>query len=179
MAYRLTNLLNREVLGVYADQIFREEVLFDVHENSRPVIVKLPFGGPNDGPTEVTLLKGDRILIKRAGSLFVIKRGYDKLLHGKRVLVVEDVLTTGGSVRKVVEAVRQAGGEVVGGGAICNRGRVTAEDVGGVPELFATINPEMESFPEDEFSLGAQGVPVNTDVGKGRDFLARKAAPAG
>ena len=45
---------------------------------------------------------------KNNGS-FVIKRGYDKLIFGKNVLVVEDVVTTGGSVRKVIETTRAAG----------------------------------------------------------------------
>src|SRR3990167_9525772 len=56
------------------------------------------------------------------GDNFVIKRGYDKLIAGKNVLVVEDVLTTGGSVRKVIEAVRALGGNVIGLGALCDRG---------------------------------------------------------
>ena len=37
----------------------------------------------------------------------------DESLHGKRVVIVEDVTTTGGSALKAVEAVREAGGEVV------------------------------------------------------------------
>ena len=42
-----------------------------------------------------------------------LRRGYDRLVAGRRVLVVEDVLNTGGSVRDAVAAVRAAGGEVV------------------------------------------------------------------
>ena len=53
---------------------------------------------------------------------FVIKRGYDKLIEGKNVLVVEDTLTTGGSVKKVIKVTRCAGGNVVGLGVLCNRG---------------------------------------------------------
>src|ERR1700734_2304052 len=34
---------------------------------------------------------------------FVVKRGYDQLISGKRVLIVEDTVTTGGSMRKVVD----------------------------------------------------------------------------
>lgn len=60
------------------------------------------------------------------GNKFVIKRGYDKLVFGKSVLIVEDILNTGGSVRKVVEAVRRTGGRVVAVAAfLCNRGCVT------------------------------------------------------
>ncbi|GIV93108.1 MAG: orotate phosphoribosyltransferase [Chloroflexus sp.] len=44
------------------------------------------------------------------GKRRVFRRGYDAHIAGKRVLVVEDVITTGGSVRLVVEAVTAAGG---------------------------------------------------------------------
>ncbi len=104
---------------------------------------------------------------------FVIKRGYDKLVAGKRVLVVEDILTTGGSVKKVVACVRELGGEIVGVGALCNRGGVSAEDL-DVPELFSLVDITLESWPEDECPLCARDVPINTDVGKGREFLQRK-----
>jgi orotate phosphoribosyltransferase len=43
----------------------------------------------------------------------VFKRGYDALVAGKRVLVVEDLTTTGASVKKVVDRVMEAGGKVV------------------------------------------------------------------
>ena len=46
----------------------------------------------------------------------VFTRGYDKLVKGKNVLVIEDLTTTGGSVRKVVDSVKAVGGNVV---AVC------------------------------------------------------------
>lgn len=106
---------------------------------------------------------------------FAFHRGYDKLVTGKKVLVVEDVLTTGGSVKKVVEAVRAIGGKVIGVGAICNRGGVTAQDIGDVPELFSLVNIELKTWDEVDCPLCAQGVSINTEVGKGKDYLARKA----
>ena len=109
---------------------------------------------------------------------FVIKRGYDKLVKGKRVLVVEDILNTGGSVRKVVEAVRLIGGDVIGLGALCNRGGVTPKDVGDVPRLITLANVSMDSWAEGECPMCAGHIPINTDVGKGREFLARQKAKA-
>lgn len=107
---------------------------------------------------------------------FIIKRGYDKLLAGKRVLVVEDLMTTGGSVKKVVEAARAAGAEVVGVGVLCNRGGVVAEQIGSPQELFALVNVDMESWEEADCELCKANIPVNTDVGHGKAFLARKGA---
>jgi orotate phosphoribosyltransferase len=102
----------------------------------------------------------------------VFRRGYDALVAGKRVLVVEDILTTGGSVRLVVEAVAACGGTVLGVGALCNRGGVRAEDI-GAPELFTLSEVPLASFAAEECPLCREGVPINTRVGKGAAFLGR------
>ena len=115
---------------------------------------------------------------KQADETFSIKRGYDKLVRGQIVLVVEDVLTTGASARGVVEAVRACGGTVIGVSAICNRGRVTAAMLGDVRRLVSLVELHMESWPEEECPLCQQGVPINIELGKGREFLARKAQQA-
>ncbi|MDO8649758.1 MAG: phosphoribosyltransferase family protein [Candidatus Berkelbacteria bacterium] len=105
---------------------------------------------------------------------FVVKRGSDKLIPGKNVLVVEDILTTGGSAKKVVEATRALGGNIVGLGVLCNRGGITSQDVADVPKLDALVSVKLDSWDEADCPLCASGVPVNTDVGKGREFLACK-----
>ncbi|HEU5228178.1 MAG TPA: phosphoribosyltransferase, partial [Ktedonobacteraceae bacterium] len=88
-------------------------------------------------------------------------------------LVVEDVLTTGGSVRQVIELVRQHDGNVVGLSALCNRGNVQSADVGGVP-LQSVIAITLETFTEAECPFCQQQAPINTELGKGRAFLAKK-----
>ena len=110
------------------------------------------------------------------GDAFVIKRGYDKIVAGKNVLVVEDVLTTGGSAKKVVEATRALGGNIIGLDVLCNRGGITPQDVADPPKLFALINVKLDAWDEADCPLCAQNVPINTDIGKGREFLARKKA---
>jgi len=110
---------------------------------------------------------------KNNGS-FVIKRGYDKLIFGKNVLVVEDVVTTGGSVRKVIETTRAAGGKVIGLGVICNRGSVTPQDVADIPKFIALVHLNLDMWDETTCPLCKHNVPINMDVGKGREFVARK-----
>lgn len=97
------------------------------------------------------------------------KRGYDKLIPGKKVLVVEDILTTGGSVKKVIDAVKILGGNVIGCGALVNRGNVKDSDVGA--KITPLINVNLESWDESECPLCKSGVPINVDVGKGREYL--------
>ncbi len=106
---------------------------------------------------------------------FIIKRGYDKLISNKRILVVEDVLTTGNSVKGVIEATRAIHGDVVGLGILVNRGGITPKDV-DVPKLISLVNLELNTYSEANCPLCAQGVPINIEVGHGKEYLERKKA---
>lgn len=111
---------------------------------------------------------------KSEGGGFEIKRGQDKFIKGKKVLVVEDILNTGGSVKKVVETVEEKGGEVVGVGALCNRGNVTHEQIGNVPELKVLMNVSLEAYYEADCPHCKNEIPINISVGKGADYLKKK-----
>ncbi len=109
---------------------------------------------------------------------FFFGRGYDKFIPGRNILIVEDLLTTGGSVRQVVETVRRYGGNVVGISVLCNRGNVQPQDVGNVP-IHALITLALETYSEEECPFCKQQVPINTELGKGRAYLAKKAGRQG
>ena len=87
--------------------------------------------------------------------------------------MVEDVLTTGGSARQVIELVRRHGGNVIGLSALCNRGNVQAADVGDVA-IHTLVTIALETYAEEDCPFCRQQVPINTELGKGRAFLARK-----
>ncbi len=107
---------------------------------------------------------------------FILKDRYDQIVKDKNVLVVEDLTTTGGSIKKVVEAVRGAAGIVVGAIAIVNRGGVTKDEVGNPDEFQALVSLHLESWEAAECELCKKGIPVNTDIGHGREFAAQKKA---
>jgi orotate phosphoribosyltransferase len=81
-------------------------------------------------------------------------RGF-RVTPGERTLVVDDVLTTGGSIREVLEAVRAAEGEPIGVGMLVDRtsGRVDF----GLP-FFACLTLELPSYDPSECPLCAQQV---------------------
>jgi len=108
-----------------------------------------------------------------ADKQFFFNRGYDTYIPGKNILVVEDVLTTGGSARQVIELVRRHGGNVIGLSALCNRGNVQPADVGHVA-VHALVTIALETYTEEDCPFCRQQVPINTALGKGRAFLARK-----
>lgn len=107
---------------------------------------------------------------------FVVRRGYDRIISGKNVIVVEDLLTTGGSVQKTIEAARTGGANIVGVTAICNRGDVTAAMIGNPPNFKPLLNVHLESWEEKDCPMCARGVPVSIAVGHGKEFLAKKLA---
>lgn len=104
----------------------------------------------------------------------VFTRGYDKLVAGKNVLVVEDLTTTGGSVAKVVNSVKNAGGNVVMVCVMVNRDpeKVTSEVIGAPFSSLATL--KAEAWDEADCKLCKTGVPINTTVGHGRKYLEAK-----
>ena len=104
---------------------------------------------------------------------FFFGRGYDKYIPGKNVLIAEDILTTGGSVRQVVELVRRQGGNVVGITALCNRGNVQPDAVGGVP-IRSLIAIDLDTYEPEDCPFCRNNVPINTELGKGRAFLAKQ-----
>lgn len=104
---------------------------------------------------------------------FLFTRGYNKYIPNKNILVVEDILSTGSSVRQVVELVRQHNGNIIGVSALCNRGNVQPHDIGDVP-LNALIEIDLQTYATEECPLCVSDVPINTALGKGRAFLEKK-----
>ena len=100
----------------------------------------------------------------------MLKRGYDRLVAGRQVLVVDDVINTGFSIRGIIDAVRASDGTVETAGSVCNRGALTPAQV-GVEELITLTEITLDSWPRDHCRLCAQGVPVNTAYAHGADYV--------
>jgi len=104
----------------------------------------------------------------------IFTRGYDEYIKdGKRVLVVEDIITTGGSILKSIKAVENAGGNVVGACAMVNKNKDLNETVFGVP-FEALTDLFVDTYTAEDCLLCKKGVPVNTNVGHGKKFLESK-----
>ncbi len=97
------------------------------------------------------------------------RAGFGSVLKGRNVLIVEDLLTTGGTVMKVVHRVRQYGGKVVGVSDVCNRGGQTAESL-GVPRLESLSEVDFKDYLPEHCLQCLEGVPIVTDVGHGDKF---------
>lgn len=102
------------------------------------------------------------IYAEKTDTGFTFKRGYDQLLHNQKILLVEDILTTGGSIQAVTQAIQQAGGEVIGTVALVNRGNVQ------LPNLHTLATMDATSWTPQECPLCQQNIPINTNVGHGK-----------
>jgi orotate phosphoribosyltransferase len=105
---------------------------------------------------------------------FVLRRGYDRVVSGKRVLVVDDIVNMGVSLRQTAEAVRGAGGLVVGAACLVNRGNVEASGL-GVDRFAYLLEYRIPAWPAVDCKLCQAGVPINTRYAHGREYLARQA----
>lgn len=84
------------------------------------------------------------------------KRGFT-IKPGERVLIVDDILTTGESVRQVITAVNKLGGKIVGIGVLVDR---TEHGIDfGVP-LFSCHRSPTVTYKPEECPLCAKGVPL-------------------
>jgi len=109
-----------------------------------------------------------------AESEHIFRRGYDKLIKGKNVLVIEDLTTTGISVKKVVSAVKTAGGKVVAVCVMVNRDpeNVTSETIGAPFSSLSVL--KAEAIEAGICPLCQKGIPINTKIGHGKKFLEEK-----
>ena len=129
-AYHLSQLLGKEVLGVYTEK--------DANKNQ------------------------------------VFTRGYDKLVSGKNVLVIEDLTTTGGSVKKVVDTVKESGGNVI---AVCvmvnrNPNEVNSKMMGVPFEALGVLPAAV--YDEADCPFCKEGRPINQNVGHGKKYMEGK-----
>ncbi|HRH23338.1 MAG TPA: phosphoribosyltransferase family protein [Candidatus Magasanikbacteria bacterium] len=146
--------------------------------------------GPETGGTRIAGILAGLLSITASTDVIGIpakKAGTEKrdfyledpsLVSGKEVLVVEDVLSTGGSVADVVRMIERYGGRVVAVAAVFNRGNVTAKQT-GAPELVCLLTKQIKVWTasackQDVDGLCKQGIEVNTSLGHGKAFLDKK-----
>lgn len=104
----------------------------------------------------------------------IFTRGYEKYIEGnKNVLIVEDIVTTGGSVLKVIEAVKSAGGSIVGVCALVNKNKDLNSDIFTAP-FFALSDLFIPTYQKENCPFCKAGIPINTNVGHGGKYLENK-----
>ncbi|CAN5492663.1 orotate phosphoribosyltransferase [soil metagenome] len=94
------------------------------------------------------------IWTERQEGVMTVRRGFT-IEPGERILVVEDVITTGGSTRECIAALEQNGGKVAAAASIIDRSNGSA-DV-GVPRT-SLVSLDVPSYKPDECPMCADGI---------------------
>ncbi len=145
---------------IFQNTRYSEELCADLAEQFKDKGVELVIGpaiGAIQMSYEVSRHLGVRnIFAERENGVMTLRRSFE-IAPGQKVLVVEDVVTTGGSVREVIDLVRECGGEVVGVGVVVDRtgGKIDF----GVP-LSSVISLDVTSYEADECPLCKEGLPL-------------------
>ena len=107
---------------------------------------------------EVARAMGVRFIFteRDADGKMQLRRGFT-VEPGEKIVVVEDVVTTGGSPKEVIELLTAMGANVLGAGSIIDRSGGSA-DVGVPRVALTTLKPE--TWPPDFCPLCQQGLPV-------------------
>ena len=108
------------------------------------------------GFTAALALGVGMVFAERHNQKMELRRGFE-ITGRSRVLLVEDVITTGGSIMELARMVEKAGASVTALSCIVDRGKL---DAGEYP-LHSLVRLEVASYPPDECPLCARGVPID------------------
>ncbi len=97
------------------------------------------------------------IFTERVDGKMTFRRGFT-LHEGERVLIVEDIVTTGGSVREVIDVVKNFGGVPVAVGLLVDRSGGKS-DFGDVPN-FALLHMDVETYEPEDCPLCKKNIPL-------------------
>jgi orotate phosphoribosyltransferase len=132
-------------------------IIADQFESQEPDVVISPAIGGVVLGTEVGTQLGCRtIFAERKEGKMVIRRGFE-IKHGEKVLVVEDVITTGGSVKEVMDLVEASGGNILGVGVLVDRSNGT---VNLHNNQYSIIELDAVSYAEDKIPSELAAVPI-------------------
>nr|WP_298896863.1 orotate phosphoribosyltransferase [uncultured Altererythrobacter sp.] len=124
--------------------------------NSIDVVISPAMGGLIIGHEMGRALGKDAMFLERPEGKFNLRRGF-ALKPGSRVLMVEDVVTTGLSSREAIAAVGDEGGEVIAEVSVVDRSGGTADL--GVP-FFPLVALNFPTYPDEEVPADLAAVPI-------------------
>jgi orotate phosphoribosyltransferase len=137
-------------------EAFARAIASHYSEQQVETVAAPAIGGIIIGWEVARALRVRSVWTEREAGAMTLRRGFN-VRPGERILVVEDVITTGGSTRETVETLRAAGALVVGAASIIDRSGGRADT--GVPRV-ALATLEVPAFAPDACPQCAAGVPA-------------------
>lgn len=124
--------------------------------NAIDVVVSPAMGGIIIGHEMGRALDKDALFLERPDGVFGLRRGF-RLEPGQKVLMVEDVVTTGLSSREAIEAVKREGGEVIAEASLVDRSNGSVDL--GVP-FFPLIRLDVPTYEADKLPPDLAAIPA-------------------
>ena len=137
-------------------QLFANEIVDYFRDLSIDLVISPAVGGIVLGTEVGRQVHVQTIFTERESGVMTLRRGFE-ILAGNNVLVVEDVVTTGGSVQEVMNVVFKAGANIVGVGVLVDRsgGAVKLHD-----NQFCVTELEVVSYGADKVPEELASIPV-------------------
>jgi orotate phosphoribosyltransferase len=120
------------------------------------VVISPAMGGIIIGHEMARALEVNALFVERPDGVFGLRRGFS-IEPGQKVLLVEDVVTTGLSSREAIQAVEEAGGEVIAAASIIDRSGGTADL--GVP-FYPLIELNFPTYAPEEVPAELAAIPA-------------------
>ena len=137
-------------------QKFSNEIANHFQDIDIDIVITPAVGGIVLGTEIGRQLNKQTIFAEREQGVMTLRRGFE-ITPESNVLVIEDVITTGGSVNEVIELVRDSGAKVVGVGVLVDRsgGKVKLHE-----KQFCVTELEAVSYGDDEIPDDLVNIPV-------------------
>ncbi|MBK6299064.1 MAG: orotate phosphoribosyltransferase [Sphingomonadales bacterium] len=124
--------------------------------SSIDIVVSPAMGGVIIGHEMGRALGVEALFVERPDGVFELRRGF-RLEPGQRVLMMEDVVTTGLSSREAITAIEAVGGKVIAAGALVDRSNGSVDL--GVP-FFPLIRIDVPSYAADALPAELRAIPA-------------------
>ena len=137
-------------------ELFSNKIVDHFKDNEIDLVMSPAVGGIVLGTEVGRLLKKRTVFAERVNGKMAMRRGFE-IKANEKVLIVEDVITTGGSVKEVMNLVKDFGGSIVGVGVIVDRssGEVTLHD-----NQLSLASLKVNSYDSNEVPSELASVPV-------------------
>ena len=135
---------------------FSKQIVNHFQDINIDIVISPAVGGIVLGAEVGRQLNKQTIFAEREQGIMTLRRGFE-ILPNYNVLVVEDVITTGGSVKEVIELVKSSRAEVAGVGVLVDRsgGKVKLHE-----KQFCVTELEAVSYGDDEIPEDLANIPV-------------------
>ena len=136
--------------------LFAGEIVKQFEQREIELVISPAIGGIVVGTEVGRMLEVRTIFAERENGVMSLRRGFG-IKKGERVLVVEDVVTTGGSVKEIIELVKKAEAALAGVGYIVDRsnGKTTFD-----AKTFSILQMDVVTYTPESCPLCKEGTPA-------------------